>query len=209
MGNNKDLLVLVADGDAVQMFEGLLRHFKDKEKLNFSFDIIKHPQHDPGVMNNASKIVRLFICKYRYIIAELDYEGCGKEKSKTVEQVEEMVFNNLSANGWAGRCAVIAINPELEQWLWGPSPLHLQSAIDWEFEETIYEFAESNGFLLRGQQKPERPKEAFESIRKQARFQTSSSVFKNFASKASYKRCTDRAFLKLKKRLIDWFGEKP
>lgn len=206
MDNQKDLLVLTADGDAYQLFDGLLKNIKDKEKLSFTYNIKKHPQHDPGVLNNSASFVRTYINKYRYILIELDFEGCGAEKNKSVEQVEEKVFNDLSTNGWTGRCAVIAINPELEQWLWGPSPIHLQSAIDWEFNETIYEFAEKNNLLRGGQQKPDRPKESFESIRKHARFQASSSVFKNFAMKASYSKCTDRAFLKLKEQLIEWFG---
>ena len=61
------------------------------------------------------------------------------------------------------------------------------------------------GLLEEGEVKPRRPKEALQAALREARIPRSSSLYQRIAEKVSLRECEDRAFLKFKDILKDWF----
>ena len=89
-----------------------------------------------------------------------DFEGSGVE-DQSPEQIENGIENELSQNGWAGRCASIVVDPEIEAWVWSNSP-EVDVVLNWQSRQpdvrsTIKSHTE---FWEDGNLKPQRPKEA-------------------------------------------------
>ena len=198
----KDILFLVADGNMEKLFEGLLPRIpKSSNTTLFSFDILVNPGHDAGNLNDCSEFLRPFINQYHRAIVVFDHEGCGEETT-SAEALEERVSKQLDANGWQERNMVLVIEPELENWIWTGSP-RINEAINWKSQESVQDWVRKNYDILENN-KPKRPKEAFEGTLRLARTPRSSSIYRKIASQVSYKKCTDRAFLKLIGTLEDW-----
>lgn len=66
---------------------------------------------------------------------------------------------------------------------------------------------ESRDFWRAAAPKPTRPKEAMEAVLRHNKKPRSSAVYRGLAEKVSFKRCTDRSFLKLTACLQRWVGE--
>jgi hypothetical protein len=201
----KSLLVLVADKDAEFLFQELLVRFPRVEHIaEISFDIITHPQRDPGVINHSVELLRPYVDDYNYLMICCDHEGSGRE-SISREMVENELEQLLSSNGWQGRNVCILVDPEIESWLW-VHEAKLHELVDWENERSIYDWIRAKGFQFKQNlNKPVRPKEAFEETLKFQNIPKSSSLFATLAKKASYKRCNDPSFQKLLETLKRWF----
>jgi len=191
-----DLFVLVADKNMEFLLKGLLPRIPSIENTReFSFEIMRYILNDPGVYKNAHTFLKQYTNLYKFCMVVLDYEGCGNIKKSSIE-IEEEIESNLSRNGWDKRNCAIAINPELEQWVW-VNEIHIKNAISWENDVSIYKFLEDNNLKEKNSTKPKRPKETFEKILKDSKVPRSSSIYEKIAKNASYKNCTDKAFLKL------------
>ncbi|MFN3690854.1 MAG: hypothetical protein ACK4UU_08030, partial [Fimbriimonadales bacterium] len=105
----------------------------------------------------------------------------------------------LSASGWDNRAAVIVIEPELENWVFSPSP-HVADVIADGNRAICDKYYDPT------QGKPVRPKETMQQILREAKVQRSSALFYKLAQKVSLAGCADPAFQKLKKALQGWFG---
>ena len=73
----KELVVLVADSQQEIVLKTLLeeRHFSlgiRQLRKSQDFDIYAHPQRDPGVYQQASKFLSVFLESYRYALVILD-----------------------------------------------------------------------------------------------------------------------------------------
>jgi hypothetical protein len=115
------------------------------------------------------------------------------------------IGQQLQESGWeAGRFLVIAIDPELEAWIWqdslvverelrhaGPSRLRLSLA--------------QRGLWPADQDKPPRPKEVFQQVQKENRVKKSSAVYQRIAAAIRINTCTDTEFLRLTAQLRAWF----
>jgi len=202
----KDLLVLAADKDAEFALRSLLSRISGIEKLNeFSFDIITHPQRDPGVINQGVEYVRPHIGAYHHLMVLFDYEGCGRERQSRTD-IETDLEKKLSNNGWNDKCACVIFEPELESWLW-VNKAHLHDVADWDNEQDVYEWIGAKGYSLKKDTaKPERPKEAFNTVLKQQRIPHSSSLFSKLGSRAGYTECIDPSFDKFINTLRRWFA---
>lgn len=203
----KDIIILVADGCQEKLIEGLLPRIPNSSNTKpFTYDIYKHPEHDSGCCNDSQEILRPFINQYRYAIVILDYEGCGHESNKSCQEVEQIIEGKLRSNGWEGRNVAIVVNPEIENWVWINSQ-HVEAAIGWNSDQSLYDWSRTSGFLAQGDSKPIRPKETFEKALKKSNTSKSSAIFKKISTKVSYKKCEDEAFKKLLSKLIEWFRE--
>jgi hypothetical protein len=199
----KDLLVLAADQDAEFLLKALLEKISIVEKISsIDFEIIRHPQRDAGVATDAVEFVRPYINDYRYLMIIFDYEGSGKE-TRTKNDIELDMENQLNINGWPDRCACITFFPELESWLWVHHQ-HLHDILDWFGNEDIYKWLETSGYVFTGN-KPARPKESFEAALKKQKLPRSSSLYSSLAQKASYQQCIDPSFNKFLNTLKKWF----
>lgn len=117
MPEKKDLLVLTADKDANLGIGALLNRQVDLGIRSITFECRSHPKHDSGVLIGAHDFLRPFLRYFEYALVVFDLEGCGREGLGRAG-VERKIHENLTANGWQGRCEVVAINPELESWVW-------------------------------------------------------------------------------------------
>ncbi len=142
------------------------------------------------------------LCKHALVI--FDRDGCGSVEKR--ETLESNVEKRLAQNGWQDRGVAVAIDPELEVWVWGDSP-HVLGVLDWpssaaELKSTL----EESGYLNHGVPKPHQPKEAFDHVLRLSNKKHSSALFLELAQQVSFEGCVDPAFLKLKLTLQKWFG---
>lgn len=187
----KDLLVLTADKNALFLIESFL------ERINsgnvFTYKVISHPGHDCGVIKKAAEFVRPFINEYNYLITIFDYEGCGD--NATIMNIENKVITLLSQNGWQDKNDCLVIDPEIDLWVW-VNECYLRKISNWTSSQSIYDFLKQNGFSFNSQNKPDRPKEAFEFLLRKQQIPRSSSLYKSLAKIANYKKCTEKSFNK-------------
>ena len=100
----------------------------------------------------------------------------------------------------------MVIDPELDIWVWADSS-HVAEQLGWKRRE-LMSWLERNHYIVPPSVKPRRPKEVLEAalVTKKQK-PRSSSLYKTLAEKVSLTSCTDRAFLKLRATLQQWFGE--
>lgn len=201
----RDLVVLVADRNMKATIGGI---FDASDRLGIrrlSSDVFVHPEHDPGCFLHAHDFLDVHRDRYAHALVMLDREGSGQE-GMTREQIEAQVQDRLIRAGWGERAAVVAIDPELDNWIWSDSP-HVDAAIGWTGRTTdLREWLVRNGHLEQGAVKPARPKEALEAVLREALRPRSSAIYAALMRKVSFKRCTDPAFRKFKQVMHGWFG---
>jgi hypothetical protein len=203
MPHTKDLVVLTADKDAHLGIQTLLDRHGDLGFRPLTFECWPHPKHDSGVLVGAHHFLRSFLRQAEYALVVFDLEGCGQEKLGR-EGAERKVHENLTANGWEDRCEVVAIEPELECWVWDDS-LRVSRILGWD-RQYLKDWLLHEEFLASATAvKPARPKEAFRAAMRAAKRQMSSSVFQDLAKSANVAGCTDAAFLKFLGTLRAWF----
>lgn len=197
----KDLVVLVADKDAEQTLNALLSERQQSLGIRpIDYDIFVHPERDGGVRSQCAEFLRPYTNEYHYALVVFDYEGCGT--LDPVKQLEANLESKLSESGWKERASVIIIEPELENWVFSPSPAVVHIIADGKRE--IY-FKHLNRVSRTQQGKPNHPKELMQAIMREARVQRSSALFSELAKRVSLRGCQDPAFQKLLKVLQGWF----
>ncbi|MEK7253640.1 MAG: hypothetical protein AAB316_02775 [Bacteroidota bacterium] len=202
----KDLIILVADLDTENVLKGLLPRLEHVcGTRNFSFDLRRHINRDPGCLNESADFLRPFSNQYHHALVVFDKEGCGQE-SQAREELETKVADALASNGWQEeKVAAIVVDPEIENWMWLNSP-HVSKALNWEESQSLYAWLVENGWRRENASKPDRPKEAMETVLKKTRKPRSASIYKSIAENVSFSKCEDQAFLKLLDKLKTWFG---
>lgn len=200
----RDLVVLVADKDMEQAMRELLKRPEALRIAAASHAIYTHPMRDNGCRTASHDLLRPLTSQFRFAIVMFDREGSGGEATDR-EQLERAVEGQLERNGWAGRCSTLAIDPELEIWMWIDSS-ELDHVIGWAGRQPpLRDWLRSQGVVWNADGKPERPKEALRAALRHVKKQPSASLFGALASKAGLSRCTDPSFLKLKATLQHWF----
>ncbi len=202
----QDLVILVADTDCKVVLANLLKRPQSLGIRSISCEIFKMPQRDSGCRTAGVEFLRNFLNQFEYGLLIYDREGSGGEAFTAVE-LEEKSEKNLLRSGWKDRVATIVIDPELEAWVWSDSP-HVADAMNWDNPGKLRTWLCEKGYLTgKEQTKPVRPKEAFSAALRKTGTRPSSTIFKKVAEKVSLSRCTDRAFSKLKDKLVEWFGK--
>ncbi|RJP23325.1 MAG: hypothetical protein C4527_20460 [Candidatus Omnitrophota bacterium] len=201
----KDLLVLVADSEMEYAVSGLLSRRQSLGIRTITFEIKRHLLRDSGCFRNAPEELRSSLKLFRHALVLFDRDGCGKE-IWTREQLETDVEERLYHTGWKNHAAAVAIDPELEIWIWSDSP-HVDEICGWRFQQqNLRNWLYEEGFIKSGEVKPKNPKKAFQTALRRSQTQFSSHLFHQLAQKVSLERCTDPAFLKFKKTLQIWFS---
>jgi hypothetical protein len=199
-----DLVVLTADKNMKFAIQALINRPEAIGIRHISTMFYIHPERDPGCLLRADAFLRPFIQRYAHAIVVFDREGCGSSQKARVE-LEDSVAETLSRSGWGERTDAIVIDPELENWVFSHSP-EVDLAMGWAGRTPpLRSWLEERGFLIAGQAKPSRPKEAMQAALRHVRMPRSSSIYSQIAERVSVGRCTDQAFLKLKQRLQSWF----
>lgn len=205
-GYESDLVVLTADKNMQFAIKGLLNRPQALgiRPISNGDNFYIHPERDPGCLHHADDFLRPFFMRIEHAIVMFDREGCGKDQ-RTRAELEEQVTSALSRSGWEERAAVIVIDPELENWVFSNSQ-ELDAAMGWKGNDPpLRKWLEDQGYLVPGQIKPSRPKEAMEAALRRVRMPRSSSIYGTLAEKVSTSRCTDEAFQKLKATIKAWF----
>lgn len=204
----KDLFVLCADLDAMNLLEGLFPRLSAIENTRiFTYDIRKHPNRDNGIRTDAHNFLRTFSTQYSHVLVVFDYEGSGENEISAPDLAND-IKNKIVANGWAAdNVEVICINPELENWVWVKSQ-KLAELINWQEEQDIYDWLAANNFPRNqnNYDKPTPPKEAFDALLDEANKVHSAALFKKIATNASYKNCIEPSFTEMIAALKSWFG---
>ncbi len=198
-GGKKDLVVWVADRTMEAVVRALLETRTHSIPMRtVTFDVFVFPGHDPQARLDGAGILNGFIDSYEHGVLMFDHEGSGAEDIST-EELEAGIDRELGA--WQGKAATIAIDPELEVWVWGPSR-HVA-------EELNVSKSVLDTFLSRFQKddngKPVRPKETFEQALWKIKRPRTSSIYKSLAENVSLDQCSDRAFRKFCDTLSGWF----
>jgi hypothetical protein len=199
-----DLVALVADSHQERVLRVLLCERRAALGLRpVSFDPpYVHPTHDPGVYREAHRFLMPFRDSHQHALVILDTEFPGSPRSRAT--IETTIQQALDRAGWQGRSQVIAIEPELEAWVWSDSP-HVEHILGLTHEE-IRRFADERGWWPQGAGKPYRPKELLGIILRKANKSPSAAVFGQLAARVGLQRCSDPAFAKLRETLRAWFA---
>lgn len=205
----KSLVLLVADKDIEFTIKGVLTRHQALGIRQLThqqdFDCFAHPEHDPGCLRTGDSFLRQFTNLYEHALVLFDREGCGSSQSSR-EAIEQEVEGRLSISGWGDRATAIVLDPEIEIWVWSDSP-QVDEVLGWKEQQPgLRNWLENQNFLLSGQIKPERPKEAMQAALRQSGKSRSSALYYQLAEKVSLNRCTDPAFIKLKSTLQRWFA---
>lgn len=202
----KDLVVLVADKNMEHALKGLLNRPPALGIRSLSFDLFVHPRHDPGCLNEAHNFLRSFVQSYNHALVVFDHQGCGQEQIDP-EMLSAQVRQRLAGSGWNERAEVIVLVPELEVWVWSPSP-HVEACLGWSgHHPSLHEWLTETGHRRPGAPKPDRPKEAMEAALRQVRRPRSSSIYLELAQKVSLSGHSEPAFLRLVGALQRWFPQ--
>lgn len=205
-------VILVADSNMAATFRG---YFK-REGWHLSlvcapFDIntevgadliVDEGGNDPGVYTKGHELLRPYQRSHHHALVVLDCEWDG---SPGKAAIVEHVTARLVESGWdADAVKVIAIEPELENWLWQDKP-QVAEALRYKGDKPLRQHLADNGWWPVGEAKPPRPKEAAEWVLKQTRQPRSSAIYQKLAERISIRGCTDDAFAEMHVALQAWF----
>lgn len=201
----KDLVCLVADKNMEQTLLGLLNRPEALGIRAPTFDVFVHEERDPGCCRHGTEFLRTFSSRYVHALLIFDHEGCGQE-GVPAKNLERRLESELRRNGWDDRARVLAIDPELEVWVWSDSP-EVDAILGWAGRlPDLRAWLQQEGWLADDAIKPQRPKEAVEAALYEVRKPRSSATYRKLAESVSLRRCQDRKFARLKRTLRHWFG---
>jgi hypothetical protein len=202
-----DLIVLVADTDMEWTMRTLLEKRVDSLGIrSLRFEVRRHHGRDPGVFKDAHNFLRLYLRRARHALVLLDREGSGQEHRLAAQDIEAELERRLRQNGWTDaegqpRATAIALDPELEIWVWSRSP-HVAQVLGLPQAE-LQQVLEN--ILTTPEGKPQRPKEAMLAALHRSGRPRSARIFQELAERVSLW-AHERAFDKLRSTLQTWFA---
>ena len=132
---------------------------------------------------------------------------CEWEGSPGKAAIEAHITERLVDSGWAAESVkVIAIDPELENWLWQDKP-QVAEALRYTGQPPLRQLLADKGLWPLDAVKPPRPKEAAQWVLRQTRQPRSSAIYQQLAVQVSTKGCTDAAFGELNATLQAWYPQ--
>jgi hypothetical protein len=99
---------------------------------------------------------------------------------------------------------VIAIDPEIEVWLWIDS-YHVAGVLEFDGFTALRSWLEERSLWTQGATKPDDPKRAFELALEETRKPRSSALYGLIAGRVSVRSCRDPSFERLRKTMWRWF----
>lgn len=196
--------MLLADSNMKAAMDGLLSHPRRTETRAVSAELFVHPHRDPGCLREAAQFLKPLRGQYRKALVLFDFEGCGKS-DLAPNELERQVTESVERAGWKGDAATVVLEPELETWVWSDSP-EVDRVLGWSGREPgLRSWLAERGFLVEGQTKPNRPKEAVELALREVCRARSSQYYRELAEKVSVRRCQDAAFGRFLRILQEWF----
>ena len=200
-----DLVVLVADKQMEQAVQGILGRPKAIGIRSIaSPTVLVHPNRDPGVFTTGHELVAPYAKDHEHALLMLDMAWDGRPSDNPTDIEQEI--EGRCAGHWADRATCVAIDPELEVWVWAQSP-HVATVLGWESHDALGEWLAGEGLIKAGNPKPEDPKLAFVRALREKQRPPSAARFRQLAEHVSFEICNDRAFGRLLDTLRGWFPE--
>lgn len=203
--------MLVADVAIRQAILGLLEVPKRVGMRPISYEIDVHPDRDPGCRTSSAAMLRQRLRRFRKALVVLDRHGSGREAASRLE-IQGEIELDLARNGWKERSKAIAIDPELESWLWAGGAA-AREALDWRGSYgELRKWLHSKKLWAGDRAKPADPKKAAEAVLRRYGNPRSARRFRGLGKMARMGECQDAAFLELRDTLQDWFparGQEP
>ena len=168
------------------------------------FRLETHPRRDPGCFHEGAEFLRGQHSEAEHAIVVLDHDWAGvpADSASLLETLLEDRLDQVGIEGWA---RAVVIEPELEAWVFSGS-VHVAQALGWTDRSPALRVALASQNLWPDDcPKPLDPKAAMEWALRQVRVPRSSSIYRELASKVSTTNCTDRAFVRFRDLLQDWF----
>lgn len=196
-----DLVCLVADKNMEAAVAALLERREALRIREIQAEIQVHPRRDPGCFHEAPEFLDPLRTSYAHALILLDCAWEGAPHA-AANDLEADLRRRLGEDGWA---EVVAIEPELEIWVWSDST-HVDRCLGWEGQEPrLRAWLSERALWPSGSAKPNDPKGAVESALRKVRLPRSSAIYRNLASSVSVDRCTDASFNRFCERLRAWF----
>ena len=128
----KDLVVIAADKQMQRTVETLLaRRYQALGIAQVTFDVLRHPQKDPGCRTASEVFLSPSRNRYRKAVVVFDYHGSG-ENNLTAAELESALELRLCSQGWEPESiAFVVIDPELEAWVFGATDRQLERVVNW------------------------------------------------------------------------------
>ncbi|MDN3234328.1 hypothetical protein [Pseudomonas sp. WAC2] len=212
MINKRPCVILVADSNMAATFRGYFK--RDGWHLSLGcapFEmntdvgadlLVDEGGNDPGVYTKGHELLRPYQSSHHRALVVLD---CKWEGAPDKAAIVEHITARLVASGWAEDAVkVIAIEPELENWLWQDKP-QVADALRYKGDKPLRQYLADNGWWPADVAKPPRPKEAAEWVLRQTRRPRSSAIYQELAEYISIKGCTDAAFAEMHAAFLAWF----
>lgn len=208
VGGQLDLVVLVPGKDERETLDGLLSSRQQSLGIaTIRYEILVHPRRDPGCLHEAPAVLQPFLHRAHRALVLFDHEGAGQE-DRPAGEIADDLLNRLSAAGWEQRAGVVIIDPELEIWLWADSP-RVEAELGWSGRDRpLRDWLQAEGWLATGRRKPERPKEALESVLREVRVPRSASIYGRLARRVGLRQCEDPSFHRFCDLLRSWFPQR-
>lgn len=204
-GGKKDLVVLVADKQMEQTILGLLGRSRALGIRPIEVTVFPHANKDGGCRTEGPELLRTLQRQYRHGLLIFDREGCGTTAEAL--QLEADLNVRLENCGWGDRAKTIVLDPELEAWVWSPSPV-VDDILGWSGKlPNLRTWLVQQSFLVAGRQKPARPKEAMLAALKEVGKPPSAAIFRKLATQVSFRNCQDPAFGRFWTTLRTWFPQ--
>lgn len=198
-----DLFILTADKNVEFALKGALPRYQALGIRPISFDVRSHSGRDGGMRATGADILALEAPFHGSTLMVFDYEGCGAGNESALD-LEARLDNELSMKIPGGRSKAIVIEPECDIWMWGSDNV-LSQILQWPLDVDIRPWLRAHGFEFDQNDKPVRPKEALDAMRKIHRKPRSSALYQKIAAAISLNRCADPAFIRLRNVLQNWF----
>ncbi len=210
----RDLFVVVADLDAENALKILLTERQESLGIALDFspfpppdgDLLRYSGRDSGCYRDAVDLLRPPQKSHRHAIICFDLHGSGADM-KSRETIEKKIEDLLRKNGWPkDNTAAIAIDPELEAWVWADSR-EVAMAMGWRGDiNGLRGYLSSCDLWHDGETKPLDPKTAMKrAVREKRKRGGTAPLFAELARRISFRSCEDSAFLKLRTTLQRWF----
>lgn len=199
-----DLVCVVADRQIAATLEELLLRRGALGIRPVDAEILVHPHHDPGCYARPADLLRGYrqVAEHALIVLDHAWEGVPAASGAALET---LIGEKLEDAGMADWAAPVVIEPELEAWVFSPSP-HVPDVLGWKPTWVpIREALEERNLWAAKDAKPTDPKAAIEYILRRTGKSRSASLFRRLARKVNTGGCRDRAFLRVKNLLQGWF----
>ncbi|MCX4036447.1 hypothetical protein ACSZMU_14745 [Aeromonas caviae] len=208
----KDLLICVADADAEAFLRSMLVRNQALGIRAVTFDIMRHPQRDAGMVQTGAELARMHKGKYSKLLMLWDFHGSGRERRQSVRELEAEIGEKLDAFTWSGNHAISVMVPELEQWLWfcEPALASYSGLSSVELQAWVEGVATKSRRTVESWQQ-ENPKELFEQLMRDRLKRTiSPRDFERIGERASVRQLEECGSFKV---IVDalrvWFASAP